>query len=431
MRPPQERPAVPRDQRARVANALAELERVAREMLTGEQHLAPEAKVDAVELPVLLSFHGVDSRLAQEFRGAAAEQLLTLLRSRVRDALLNAVAFERGHVFCLRCESSRCGHSLPPTAKSVFAGYEETGRPDWVELDQLLHRRKDPRLERLYGRDADLAGGTPRRAPRELVAIALHRDELYGRLLPGFEEPRFRCYVLGELCLGWFAPELPRLERRDPRAQMALTVQLVRTESSKDGPLLGLNLVGRLPEVAAALLPDAAAAAPLEESIVPTLPDALRQLRREIGVFSGRGGSRVPGIGIALERLTNRCHALLRDAARDLEHRRRSDARRTGHANDRARAGGRPTHKAFEDARAAPDDHVGWDTQEETIVVLGPAGRVHFFAADGRHVTSVVYPGQVIAQRKGQGRWVPLDAAKRVGFREALPAAETPPPPGH
>jgi len=429
------RTRAPSDQRTRVANALAELERVARELLAAQQSIAPEARVDAVELPVLLSFHGVDSRLAGEFRAAEADKLVALLRGRVRDALLNAVAFERGHVFCLRCESSRCGHSLPPTAKHVFAGYEETGRPDWVELDQLLLRRKDARLERLYGDGGDGAAPGGPRAPRELVALPLHRDELYGRLLPGFEEERFRCFVLGQLCVGWFVPQLPAhagepapppLERRDPRAAMALTVQLVRTESAKDGPLLGLNLVGRWPEAATKRLAPAVAAAPLEEALLPVLPDALRQLRREIAVFSGRGGSRAPGIGIALERLTNRCHALLRDAARDLEHRPRSEARRTGHANDRAREGGRPTHKAWEDARSAADDHLGWDTQEETIVVLGPAGRVHFFGADGRHVTSVVYPGQVIDQRKAKGRWVLLEPAKRVAFKAALPA---PPPP--
>jgi len=403
------------DARARVATALAELERVARELLAAEQHVAPEAKLDAVELPVLLSFHGVDSRLASEFRGAEAEKLIALLRQRVRDALLNAVAFERGHVYCLRCESSRCGHSLPPTAKSVFAGYEETGRPDWVELDKLLHRRKDEaRIERLYGGEG--------RGGRELVAVALHRDELYGRLLPGFDEPRWRCYVLGELCLGWFTPDLGNAPR-DERAPMALTVQLVRSDAGKEGPTLGLNLVGKLPDALAASAP----AGPLVESLLPTLPDALRQLRREIGVFSGRGGNRVPGIGVALERLANRCHALLRDAARDLEHRRRSDARRTGHANERAREGGRPTHKAFEDARAAPDDHLGWDTQEETIVVLGPAGRVHFFAHDGRHVSSVIYPGQVVAQRKGQGRWVLLDPDKRARFKAALLEGGAPP----
>ncbi len=411
------------DARARVADALAALERVARELLLAEQHVAPEAKLDAVELPLLLSFHGVESRLAQEFRGAESEKVIALLRQRVRDALLNAVAFERGHVYCLRCESSRCSHSLPPTAKSVFTGYAETGRPDWVELDQLLHRRGDGRIERLYGGGA--AGG------RELVAVALHRDELYGRLLPGFEEPRWRCYVLGQLCLGYFAPRLGDANRRahergephggprDPRHLMALTVQLVRTEKQPEGALLGLNLVGRLPDALVASAP----AGPLEESLLSTLPDALRQLRREIAVFSGRGGDRVPGIGIALERLTNRGHTLLRDAARDLEHRRRSDARRTDHANDRARQGTRPTHKAFEDARHAADDHVGWDTQEQTIVVLGPASRVHFFAEHGKHVSSVVYPGQIVAQRKGQGRWVPLDADKLARFRKGLVSA--------
>lgn len=38
------------DARARVADALAALERVARELLLAEQHVAPEAKLDAVDL---------------------------------------------------------------------------------------------------------------------------------------------------------------------------------------------------------------------------------------------------------------------------------------------------------------------------------------------------------------------------------------------
>ncbi len=408
-----ERSSRPADPRQRVTAALTELERVARELLLKEQSVAPEVQLDAVELPVLLSFHGVDSRLANEFRSAEADKLIELLRARIRDALLNAVAFERGHVYCLRCESSRCGHSLPPHARAVFAGYEETGRPDWVELDKLLHRRKDSRIERLYG--AHGAGGAQGSGSRELVAVPLHRDEVYGRLLPGFDEARWRCYILGQLCLGYFVP-------RGERSLMALTVQLVRIEKGTDGPLLGINLVGKPP--------DATSSAPLEESILAPLPDALRQLRREIAVFTGRGGTRVPGIGVALERLTNRCHALLRDAGRDLEHRRRTDDRRTDHARERSRQGNRPTHKAFEDARAATDDQLGWDTQEGTIVVLGPSSRVHFFADHGKHVSSVAYSGHVVTQRTSQGRWVALDPEKRDAFRRALitSAAESPKP---
>jgi hypothetical protein len=424
----------------RVADAIGELTRAAREILAAEQHVAPEAKVDAVELPVVLGFSGGDTRLAAEFRLAESEKLIELLRGRVRDALLNAVAFQRGRVYCLRCENSLCAHSSPPTSRSVFAGYEETGRPEWVELDKLLHRKGDPRIERLYG-------------GRDLVALTLHRDELYGRLFEGFDGPKWRCYVLGQLCVGYFVPngEKPtaparpedrwQSERR-PRERgelMALTVQVVRTERAPEGAMLGLNLVGRRPELAGAgggggsggggnlgagvtSLPSGAAA--LDESILEGLPDALRHLRRETGVFSGRGGSRVPGIGVALERLVNRVANLLRDASRDLEHRTRMDGRRTGHARDRARQGDRPTHKAFEDARSAGDTDLYWDVQENTVVVVGPSNRVHFFGIDGRQVTSVVFPGHVIQQRVNQQRWARIDAEKRARFRRGIePAA--------
>jgi hypothetical protein len=248
--------------------------------------------------------------------------------------------------------------------------------------------------------------------------VAIHRDELYGRLLEGFDAPKWRCYVVGQLCVGLFVPrdeEGRPPERRafDRSEMMAVTIQVVRTEKAPEGALLGLNLVGRRPEFGA----PAAANAPLQESLLDGLPHALGHLRREIAVFSGRGGSRVPGIGIAFERLTNRVAQLLRDASRDLEHRTRVDGRRTGHARDRAREGGRPTHKAFEDARSAGDDDLGWDVQEETVVVRGPSNRVHFFRLDGKHVTSVVFPAHVVAQRVGQKRWAPLDPAKRASFR--------------
>jgi len=408
------------DLERRVADALGELSRAAREILAAEQHVAPEAKVDAVELPVVLGFTGGDGRLAAEFRLAESEKLIELLRNRVRDALLNAVAFQRGRVYCLRCENSLCAHSSPPTSRSVFAGYEETGRPEWVELDKLLHRKGDPRIERLYG-------------GRDLVAVTIHRDEIYGRLFEGFDAPKWRCYVLGQLCVGYFVPngEKPSAPARPedrwqsdrrPRERgelMALTVQVVRTEKAPEGAMLGLNLVGRRPE-----LSGASGAAPLDESILQGLPDALRHVRRETGVFSGRGGSRVPGVGVALERLVNRVANLLRDASRDLEHRTRMDGRRTGHARDRARQGDRPTHKAFEDARAAGDTDLYWDVQENTVVVVGPSNRVHFFGIDGRQVTSVVFPGNVIQQRVNQQRWARIDAEKRARFRRGIePAA--------
>jgi hypothetical protein len=408
--------------RARVASALAELEKVARELLAAERHVAPEAKVEAVELPVLLSFHGAESRVASEFRLAEAQKLVELLRGRVRDALLNAVAFERGHVYCLRCESSRCSHSFPPSPRVVFSGYEETGRPDWVELDKLLHRRGDERIDRLYR--------------RELVALPLHRDEIYGRLFAGFDEPRWRCYVLGQICVGWFVPADaggPGASR-DP---MSLTIQLVRADQTAEGPLIGLNLVGRRPDAAArstvnganagvvppppaGFPPAESPAALIEETILAGLPDALRQIRREISVFSGRGGTRVPGIGVALERLANRCHQLMRDACRDLEHRRRMEGRRTGHANQRARQGDRPTHKAFEDARAASDDRLFFDVQEHTVCVVGPSNRVHFFTLEAKQVTSVVFPGHVVQQRVGSKRWAQLEPDKLAAFRRAL-----------
>jgi hypothetical protein len=122
----------------------------------------------------------------------------------------------------------------------------------------------------------------------------------------------------------------------------------------------------------------------------------------------------------------NRVHALLRDASRDLEHRTRVQGRRTQHARLRADQGTRPTAKAFEDARAAPPDQWFEDREKGTRVVLGPKGRVHFFSKLGKHVTSVVYPGQVIQARMKTKRWVALGTEAAQVFQKLLACEPAP-----
>lgn len=49
----------------------------------------------------------------------------------------------------------------------------------------------------------------------------------------------------------------------------------------------------------------------------------------------------------------------------------------------------------------------------------GPASRVHFFAQDGKHVSSLVYSGQTIAQTKRDGHCALLDPDRRARFKRA------------
>ncbi|MBK9387404.1 MAG: hypothetical protein IPN34_21530 [Planctomycetes bacterium] len=110
----------------------------------------------------------------------------------------------------------------------------------------------------------------------------------------------------------------------------------------------------------------------------------------------------------------------LRDFARDLDHHYRVAGRRTWHARERSDQGSRPTESAFPEARRAASERILEDSSEGTIVVLGKNGRVHVFARDGRHVTSVRMQGDEIRRRRTTKRW--RDAAPSVleHFRAAL-----------
>lgn len=374
---------------ARATRALAELESVAREILQAERSLAPEARITSVAVPLSLELEQDGPRRER------AGQLLRYLHAQIRESLLAAAAFKRGRVYCLRCESTACTHSSPPGARMVFAAYGETGRPQWVEIAELLAARHDPRLDRVY------------LGSRELVAMAISQDEIYERLLPVFSRGRDRYLVLAQICIGRFLPV-----GSPPQGElMSLTVQAVQITLANLQTVVGLNLVGCAPD-------DAELPQPLDESILDGLADALRALRRELS-------SLVQGAQRALEkeraqpslRLADRCLARFRDACRDLEHRTRVSGKRTRHARERSRQADRPTAKAFEDARAARSEDVFEDVREHTIVVLGARGRVHFFAQDGRHVTSVVFPAPAIRGRIAQRRWRLLAPADLAEFR--------------
>ena len=74
-----------------------------------------------------------------------------------------------------------------------------------------------------------------------------------------------------------------------------------------------------------------------------------------------------------------------------------------------------------------------WDIDQSTVVVVGPKGRVHVFAPDGRHVTSVVMQRAAIERRRQQGRWRLAEPEERGEFRiriKQLVAAGDDQPPG-
>ena len=371
-----------------VTESLLRLEEVARRLRSSESHRAPESTVDSVLVPIKLQLSEDRDTGSAPHR---ALEWLERVRREIRESVLAAAAFERGRMYCLRCENSICEHSLPPGPRSVFVGYGQTGRPEWSDFDQLLDRRGDARVDQLYG---------PKRG---LLTCSMASEELYSPLLPGFEELQRRFLVLAQLCVGYF-------DRPGDGEPIALTVQIVRSLRGESSVMVALNVMGRT---------SPSPRATVEEQDFIGLQEALLPLRRELRAL-GANGRTIPGTGIALKRLTSRCQSLLRDACRDLEHRHRSDGRRTRHAQERSQRRGRPTAKAFEEAQRAPRDRVMTDRESDTVVVIGPHNRVHVFTKAGKHVTSIVYESSQIRSRQSRKRWVPIDDQLHEVFRRNL-----------
>jgi hypothetical protein len=108
--------------------------------------------------------------------------------------------------------------------------------------------------------------------------------------------------------------------------------------------------------------------------------------------------------------LERRVEGILRGLARRLEHDQRGRARRTHHAEERHRSGERPTRKALDDIREARAESILVDERNGTLVVPGERGRIHFFTADGKLVSSVRYGRDAIERKRKLGLW--RDAAE-------------------
>jgi len=105
------------------------------------------------------------------------------------------------------------------------------------------------------------------------------------------------------------------------------------------------------------------------------------------------------------------------DLARQLQSRTRNAARRTQHGLERSEASQRPTSRAYPDAGEASDAAILWDTEQNTVVVLGGKGRVHVFSPHGKHITSVTMTGSAVERRRQLGRWRLAEPEERGEFR--------------
>ena len=320
-------------------------------------------------------------KLAEAFAARMDVELEAVLD----DALRRAAAFRPGHALCHRCGAAPCEHSWAPSHRHVFVGYAPNGVPRWEDFAQLCLSLRHPEVDQLYD------------DPPAFVALVQVGSDLDAALLPSFRGATGSALV-GQVAAGFFP-----LRSRDGegRGVLALTFQAVASRGSS-GTRYGLNVLGCTPH-----------GEPLEllwerhdripwKSAVRWAQAALASLER---------GRRLRG-----DAVDRRVEGILQGLARRLQRDRRARDRRTVHAEERHRGGTRPTRQAHEDARFVRPEAVMIDERHGTLVVPGLHGRMHFYAADGRLVSSAHYSRDAIARKRKLGIWRDASADESAGL---------------
>lgn len=372
----------PEDMASRIGADLVRLAKeYAKKFAAGERTWV---NVDGVELKVTIPFRGGDGH-------GVAQAILDQLHDALEEAYVARASYVRGRVHCFRCGTSGCGHAVPPGRKSVFVAYARTGTPVWEEFAQVCLQRGDGSAARIYAE------------PPEIVAhydpgSALRRDQL-----PDFGRDSKSYRVLGQVTAGYLPLWNEALGGPD---KAALTYQAVESRWGSRGFKIDLNPVGPFPK---------APKGERQEWLDFTLDRLARQTREQlekVHVESRDAPDLEPLVAPALRKLASSLEKLFR-----------RERRRTGHGNERAREGERPTGKALEDAAAAQAEEILRDARTGATVVLGPALRVHVFGRTGRHVTSAVYSKDAIERKQRARIWLPVPPAEAAALRRGIEEA--------
>lgn len=383
----------------RARRVLRELRELCRDI--AEEHGVSRSEpfpVSDLVIPVSLDLSGLPT---DSVDAGAASRLRKELADRVVEGLKALTAFRQGRVYCFQCDSPDCPHSAPATRDETFCGYSATGKPSWQTFLNFCIQRKDPRMDRLYGKRPGV------------VSVVQVASELKGELLPAFGKGSLAFNVLGQVVVGLVPMNLCIPGGGDER--VALTVQLVETRSSTEKRRLRLNMLG--------MSPDEIAGADEEGGVgnrAGRLRYAVRTARQRLNSV-GRQLARGERRGHEMD-LEQRVAPILSKLRSDLDKILRLERYKTTHALARQAQPERPTGAAMSDVLAVSDDRLLLDGRRDTVVVLGRRQRAHIFSMDGRHITSLQLEEGELERKVGQKRWKPLPPEQQHQFRAAVAA---------
>ncbi len=312
----------------------------------------------------------------------------------VEALLAHRALFQPGAVFCLRCSRAECDHARPTNPREVFAGYGPTGIPRFLELGQWLLESRDPRVNLLYGERPDL------------ITFERAGDQLSKQLLPIYRDRKSGFHLHGQVAAGFYTVR----DASGDSHTLAVTFQLISSGKHPTRRRFGLNVLGSGPHGES--LSDL-------QARLGYLPweDALRWGREALESVE-KAAARPKGLSRTI--LHRRLHGLMSGLARRLEKSRRSQKRRTLHAQQRHTQGDRPTDMAMADLRQAGNSDFLFDIRNKTLIVLGAKSRAHVFSLVGKHVTSVRYGPPAIERRLERGQWRPASSEERLEMTTAL-----------
>ncbi len=308
--------------------------------------------------------------------------------ARYKEVTSEVAVIKSGRVYCYHCASSVCEHSLPTEDGHAFAGYQDTGRPRWVEFLNFLLSTGDNRVDELFIESPKILASVSRRK-------ALIADQLttYGRRSLTYR-------IIGQVVVGYV---------RIKNLRFAISFQVVETSGHK---LISQTITSeRVHDV----LVDASKR---ESSSLHRILDATNgasgQIRRLNDDWASSNGKKKER-----KQLTDKVLTILRHLATSIERKGRQYYRRTVHAEERADQR-RPVHTALKDVGTAKSGDFFLDETRQSIIVLGRNRRSHVFNSTGVHITTLILSGDKIELRQRRKRYVPLTDTQRKDFLSAV-----------
>ncbi|MBN1550629.1 hypothetical protein JW979_04130, partial [bacterium] len=165
------------------------------------------------------------------------QPILEQIRNSIKEVASPGGHYAPGYVFCYLCESSDCVHSLPPSSKHVFAGYQSNGKPEWTVFHQMLLDQGDHRIAILFDDNPEIIGQFTR-----------GRD-LKRRMMKGFGKLSKTYDLLGQVTIGYI-PLSSEHGGTGTVDTFALTVQAVESRNLEGNFDLNLNLIAGLSDPA-------------------------------------------------------------------------------------------------------------------------------------------------------------------------------------